>query len=322
MRKSIPFFIIFIIALLLLSCGGKKTIQQKTPVVSAINQTTGGSSLNRASPPIQNDYILGPGDVLDIDVFQVEELKRTVRINSAGYIKFPPAGRIKISGLTLPKAEEEIGARLRHYINKPVVSIFIKEYMSQKVTILGAVKNPQVYVMDGQKYLLDIISAAGGLEKDAGDVCYIQRGRETTVINLYDLLYKGDMRLNIPVFAGDVIDVPMGGVIFVDGSVNGPGAFPVSGGITLTQAIAMAKGLKSVAEKDNIRIYRDSGKEIRDIIEVDYDEILANKIPDPHLKDKDIVVVPMNGVKDFFVKFFRTIRFFVRFGDVSTGVGY
>jgi len=160
------------------------------------------------TPPLQKEYMLGPGDILDIDVYQVEELKRTVRINSSGTIKFPPAGNIAVSGLTVTEAENKMEKSLSKYLRKPQVTIFVKEYESQRVTILGAVKEPMIYVLREQQYLMDIISAAGGVEKEAGDICYIQRGKETLVIDLDRLLYNGDVRMNIPVYYGDVINIP------------------------------------------------------------------------------------------------------------------
>ena len=91
---------------------------------------------------------------------------------------------------------------------------------------------------------------------------------------------------------------------------------------TLTQAIAMAKGLRYEAIRDEIRIYRDSGKEERDIIEVDYDAIMDNKSPDINLKDKDVVIVAKSGVKSVWSGFVNSLTGGFRFGSsVSVGAG-
>jgi len=274
------------------------------------------------TPPLQKEYTLGPGDVLDVDVYQVEELKRTVRINSSGTIKFPPAGNITVSGLTVTEAENKIEKGLSKYLKNPQVTIFVKEYESQRVTILGAVKEPMLYVLKEQKYLLDIISAAGGIEKEAGDICYVQRGKETLVIDLNRLLYNGDVRFNIPVFSGDVINIPDGGVVFVDGSVNKPGAYPVQGSVTLSRAIAMAGGLKYEAAQGDILVFSPNVQGTHTVYEANYDDIIENIENDIVLKNKDIVIVPESGMKNFLAKFMGSIRFFIRFGDVDTGFGY
>ncbi|RJQ14287.1 MAG: hypothetical protein C4560_12595 [Nitrospiraceae bacterium] len=262
---------------------------------------------------IESDYVIGPEDLLDIDVFQVDELKRTVRVSSSGYINLPIAGKINVTGLTVSQLEEELARRLERYLQEPTVSIFIREYRSQRITVLGAVKNPQVYNVTRQKFLLDMLSLSGGTTETAGDICYIQRGSETIVINLNDLLLEGDVKLNVPVFSGDIIHVSRGGTVFVNGAVNSPGSFGMQGTVTLTQAIAMAKGLQYEAEK-SLRIYRDTGKETRDIIEVDYAAVLEEKSSDITLKDKDVVIVPKNGARTFFKGFVETLKGFISFG--------
>jgi len=270
----------------------------------------------------KGDYILGPGDLIAIDVFQVDELEGTVRVSSTGYIKLPLTGKIKVAGLTVAEAEAEIREKLLRYLQDPIVNVFIQEYRSQNITVLGAIRSPQVYTVTRQNFLLDILSIAGGLTTDAGDICYIQRKGETIVVNIRDLLIGGQVNLNIPVFAGDIVHVPSGGVFFVNGSVISPGSFTLKGTVTLTQAISMAKGLQFNAKKSQIRIYRDSGKETMDIIEADYDSILADQNQDIVLQEKDIVIVPKDGVKNFFGGFFNSVRGIAKIGAVSvTGSG-
>ena len=271
----------------------------------------------------KGDYVLGPEDLIEINVYQVDELNRIARVSSSGFIKLPLVGTVKVSGLTSPELENEISKRLQQYLQEPIVSIFIKEYRSQSITVLGAVQTPQVYTVTRQKFLIDMLSISGGLSKDAGDICYVRRGNETIIVNIKDLLIGGDMKLNIPVFSGDIIHVPLGGVIFVDGSVNSPGSFNMQGTITLTQAIAMAKGFKFEAIRDEIKVYRDSGKATRDIIDVDYDSILEKKSPDILLKDKDVLIVPKSGVKGFWNGFVQSLSGAFRFGSsVSVGAGF
>jgi len=273
------------------------------------------------SSAYRGDYILGSGDLISIDVFQVNELKGTVRVSTTGFIKLPLTGKIMVGGLTVAEAESEISEKLLRYLQDPIVNVFVKEYRSQNVTVLGAIAKPQVYTVTRQNFLLDILSIAGGLTKEAGDICYIQRKGETIVINIRDLLIGGQVRLNVPVFAGDLIHVPAGGVIFVNGSVKSPGSFVLQGTVTLSQAISMAKGFQFNAKQNQIRIYRDSGKETLDIIEVDYNKILTEMNKDIVLKDKDIVIVPKDGVKNFFGGFMNSVRGVARFGGLAVTGG-
>lgn len=264
--------------------------------------------------PYSGDYILGPEDLIEIDVFQVDDLKRTVRISSNGYIKLPLTGMIKAAGLTGAALETAISRRLEQYLQEPAVSVFVQEYRSQRITVLGAVKSPGSHVVTGQKYLLDLLSLSEGLAENAGDICYIRRDKETIIVDLNNLLIKGDARLNIPVFAGDIIHVAKGGTIFVDGGVNKPGSFIMHGKVTLTQAIAMAGGLAYEGKKNQIRVYRETGSDKKESIDVNYDKVLAKKTADVLLQDKDIIIVPISGSKRFFQGFVRAVSGLFSFG--------
>jgi polysaccharide export outer membrane protein len=245
------------------------------------------------------DYEIGPEDLLEISVFQADELKTQVRVSANGYIKMNLAGEVKAEGLTVAQLEDVIGEKLRKYLEDPMVSVFIKEYRGQQISVLGSVKNPQVYFVTGQKYLVDMISMAGGLTQDAGNICVVQTAgqkpeeRMKMVIDLDKLLVDGNAELNVPVHSGDIIQVPKSGVFFVDGE------FPIKAMTTVTQAISMAKGLDYTALRSDIQIFRDTGQSKREVITADYDAILAGKTPDVVLKDKDIVIVGTSGFKTF-----------------------
>ena len=125
---------------------------------------------------------------------------------------------------------------------------------------------------------------------DAGSICIIQRAPKTEadnkesiekiVIDLDELLINGRAELNIPIFSGDVIQVPQSGIFFVDGAVRAPGEFHLKEKTSLTQAISMAKGLDDTAKRSEVKLYRDNGTRERTIITVDYDSILERKSPD------------------------------------------
>lgn len=278
-----------------------------------------------------SDYRVGPEDLLDINVFQANKLKEVVRVSASGYIKFPLVGKIMASGLTVSELETLLAERLNQYINEPVVSVFVREYRSQQITVLGAVNKPNVYYVSGQRYLLDMLSLAGGLSNDAGTICVIQRERsgennnsdnneyiEKIIINLDELLINGRAELNIPVSSGDIIHVPESGIFFVDGAVKGPGMYRLKRKTTVTQAIGMAKGLQYEAKRSDIMIYRENEKAERDVILVDYDSILAGEGKDIEVKDNDIIIVSTDSIKNFF----KGISTGIGFGSFSLGKGF
>ncbi|MBI5099491.1 MAG: polysaccharide biosynthesis/export family protein [Nitrospirae bacterium] len=321
------YFSLCFIVISAVACSNKDTIKPSSDTFNTIKAVSENEKRNtllleqaiKASP--QDDYVLGPEDVIDIDVYEVEDLKRTVRVSPAGFIKLPLVNNIKAAGLTVAELETEIGKKLQQYLQEPAVTIFIKEYRSQRITVLGAVKNPQVQIVTRQKFLLDLLSLSGGLAEDAGDICYVQRGGGTVIINLNELLMKGNTTLNIPVFSEDVIHVPKGGVVFVDGAVKNPGSFVMKGTVTLSQVIAMAKGFNDDAIKDQLKVYRNSGTDAMEIIDVDYAKILAENGSDFVLKDKDVVIIPKSSAKAFWYGFVNTLRGAISFGGVSFGAG-
>lgn len=277
-----------------------------------------------------DDYIIGPEDLLEIEAYNVEEIKKTARVNSQGEIALPLVGVIKAKDMTTSQLEKTIAERLEKYVEETVVTVFVKEYHSQRISVVGAVKNPQVYAVTGQRYLIDMLMTAGGLTEGAGNIAYIIRPvaknsptirSETIVVDLEELLFNGNLNLNIPVFAGDVISVPKGGVVFVDGAVKNPGAFTMRGKTTVMQAIVMAKGVNPEAKLSDIRIFRDNGKGNRDVIPVDYDAIRKGENPDIVLAENDIIIVSQSGIKNFFNGFINSIRGLISFGSGSVGVG-
>jgi polysaccharide export outer membrane protein len=321
------YFSLCFIVISVVACGNKNTVRPGEDIFNTMKTASENEKRNamlleqaiKASP--QDDYVLGPEDVLDIEVYEVDDLKRTVRVSPAGFIKLPLVNNIKAAGLTVAELESETGKKLQQYLQEPAVTIFIKEYRSQRITVLGAVRNPQVQTVTRQKFLLDLLSLSGGLTEDAGDICYVQRGSGTVIINLNELLIKGNTILNIPVFSEDVIHVPKGGVVFVDGAVKNPGSFVLKGTVTLTQVIAMAKGFNDEAIKDQLKIYRNSGTDAMEIIDVDYARILAENSSDFVLKDKDVVIIPKSTAKAFWYGFVNTLRGAISFGGVSFGAG-
>lgn len=324
--KSVLILVLFCF---LSGCGAQEYTAKTPPTLDLaekkktdkLNEAIMVSAASRTYAP--EDYHIGPEDLLEIEAYNVEDLKKTVRVNSQGEIALPLVGIIKAKGLTNQELEKVITEKLDKYVQETVVNVFIREYRSQRISVVGAIHNPQVYTVNGQRYLIDMLMTAGGLKEEAGIICYVIRpsqkdsgaGKaETLVIDLNELLINGNFGLNIPVFAGDVINVPKGGVVFVDGAVKTPGVFTMKGRTTLIQAITMAQGLSSVAQADDIRIFRENGKGEREVIQVDYEGIQSGNQADILLAENDVIIVPESGIKNFFNGFISTIKGFITFG--------
>jgi polysaccharide export outer membrane protein len=259
-------------------------------------------SAQAAKETFARAYRIGPGDLLEIKVFEVKELEQTVRVSEDGSITLPLLGRVVIEGLTqdgvVQKLTELLSAK---YVKNPQVTIFIKEYKNQQVAVIGAVEKAGNYELVGRKNLLQIISMAGGFSETAGDQIFVLREgpdghTQTITIDYNDLMVNGNQALNIPIEPSDVINVPVDKEIrvFVMGRVTRPGAVKakLSEGITLLQAIADAGGLAEGAKKGSVTITRKdkAGKEQK--IRVNLGDILKGRKKDLKLREGDVVFVP------------------------------
>lgn len=125
---------------------------------------SGASDTTRpVSATIDSDYKIGTNDLLEVEVFEVAELKRTVRVNDGGQISLPLIGLVRVAGLSPSDAERLIATRYgEKYLQDPQVSIFIREFTSQRITVDGAVARPGIYPLTGQMTLLRALAMAGG----------------------------------------------------------------------------------------------------------------------------------------------------------------
>lgn len=294
----------------------KKAARSLTLAISAVLVCTGmaaaqGATQAKAQPPAQAQeardvfvraYRIGPGDLLELKVFEVKELDQVVRVSEDGSITLPLLGRVIVEGLTQEGVVQKITGLLQaKYVKNPQVTIFIKEYKNQQVAVIGAVEKAGSYELVGRKNLLQIISMAGGFSATAGNEIFILREgpdgvTSSVAIDLKDLLVNGNQTLNIPIEPNDVINVPVDREIrvFVMGRVTKPGAVraKLSEGVTLLQAIADAGGLAEGAKESAITITRKdkAGKEQK--IRVNLRDIIKGKKKDVVLQEGDVVYVP------------------------------
>jgi polysaccharide export outer membrane protein len=248
------------------------------------------------------EYQIGAKDLLEISVFEVPELNITVRVSENGMITLPLLGDVQAAGLNRAELEKKIAAMLeKNYLRNAQVTIFIKEFQSKKVSIMGAVKNPGMIDLIGRQSLLQVISMAGGLSEQASDTVVIFRQFKSgpglsLTIRLDELLLKANPRFNIPIFPGDIINVPGSQFldIYVFGQVKNPGAVRMKMGsdqVTLLRAIAQAGGFADRARRGKVQVTR-SENGVEKKIYIDVKEILAGGSKDFVLQAFDVIFVP------------------------------
>jgi len=293
---------------------GQQKLETPQQTNEKIQQLAG---MARAHPV---DTPIGTGDLLHIEVFDVPELSRDVRVSDVGDISYPLIpGKIQVSGLTPFQLEEKMEQLLveNGLVSHPQVSVFVKEQNSQPVSLVGAVQKPMVYQIIRPTTLLELLANAGGISDEAGSVAIITRqtgasaGKndataaanesapetQTITIRLQDLLESGDPAYNIAVYGGDVVSVPRAGIVYVTGAgINQPGGYVLQSHgeqITVLKAVALAHGLSGFAKADQAVIMRsnsETGK--KDMIPVHIRQIENRKTDDVAMKSNDILYVP------------------------------
>ena len=154
---------IWLLALVLAGCSSSPSVRD-TPTGSVLPppDTTSVTGAYEGG----TDYRVGAQDLLEITVFGVPDLNRTVRVNSNGQISLPLIGGIQAGGRTIPELESDIGASLsKTYLQNPQVTVFVKEYTSQRITMQGSFKKPGIYSLTGKTTLLQSVAIAGGFDE-------------------------------------------------------------------------------------------------------------------------------------------------------------
>lgn len=311
--------LVLIVPVLLLCSPTVLRGQEKTETPQQTNQRIQElATLAKAQP---RDVPIGTGDLLHIDVFDVPELSRDVRVSQLGDITYPLIpGKIQIAGLTPFQLEEKMQELLieNGLVTHPQVSVFMKEQNSQPVSVVGAVGRPMVYQILRPTTLLELLANAGGITDEAGSVVLITRATgapaapktiadssdetlpqnsQTISIRLQDLLESGDPSFNIQVLGGDVVSVPRAGIVYVMGSgISQPGGYVLQSHgeqISVLKAIALAHGTTGFAKADDSVIMRTNpltGQ--RDVIPVHIKQIEHRKADDVAMKSNDILYIP------------------------------
>ena len=250
-----------------------------------------------------SDYKVGRQDLLEIKVFDLDELNQTVRVADDGSITVPLLGRLQVAGLTKGELEALIARLLEErFVRDPQVTIFVKEYESKKVAVSGAVKKPGTYEMLGEKTLLEMISQAGGLDAEPGKQIYIFRQNneggeaQRLAVDLDRLVYRAEAALNVALAPGDIVYVPAIEKvrIFVSGAVRNPNLYevPRDEPVTVLKAVTLAGGTTDRAAEKKVQVIRTRPDGSRMILPVDLRKVKQGKAEDPVLERDDLVLVP------------------------------
>ncbi len=236
-------------------------------------------------------YRIGEGDVVRISVYKQPDLENVVRVSKEGSIVLPLIGPVMAKGQTVADLAKTITALLADgFIVDPHVNVYIEEFRSQKVTILGAVNGPGLYEISGDISFLELVSKAGGFAALAGDQAVIERqgsgsgqGKNKIKVDLKGFLDKGDTSSDLQLKDGDSIFVKEAAMFYVNGEVRRPDVYKYDAKMTVIKAVTLANGFTEKAAPKSIRIIR----------KVDGQEKVFQDVKmDMPLLPDDIVVVP------------------------------
>jgi polysaccharide biosynthesis/export protein len=267
------------------------------PVVNGTGETNSPDTAKESNFPSNK---LGPGDLLELTVYNVPELSTKARVSMSGDVYLPLVDYVHVGGLTQEEAQAVIEKRLEDggFLRSPHVTIFVDDASSQGVTILGDVGKPGIYPDPASRRLYEVISEAGGFLNTASRKIAIIRPNQPEAIrvdlprNLAD-----DLSGNVEVRPGDTINVPRAPVIYVVGDVGRPSAFLVDNGVlTVLQALALAGGTNHTAKMNGARIIHKTPTGMTET-RLELKKMLEAKTPDLTLQADDILFVPISGMK-------------------------
>ncbi len=279
-----------------------------------VDSTSPGKALANV---VDSRYRIGPGDVLDVRVTRAPELSRdSVRVDQGGMIRMPMLTEdIPAACLTEGELAQNIARLYRKYKNDPHVDVFVREFQSQPVAVIGAVHNASQFKLQRPVRLSELLSFAGGPTDSAGQTVQVihtggpslcDKGSSTNreedtsgfvSYNLSDTLHAVP-EANPLVRSGDLIQVPLADQIFVLGNVLKPSAIPMKEPLTISRAIAIAGGTGQSSKRDKVRIIRQlPGTTAKKEIYVDLSAIEKNKAEDVALMPNDVIDVPTSGTK-------------------------
>jgi polysaccharide export outer membrane protein len=236
-----------------------------------------GSARAALAPPATAGYAIGPSDVIAVVDFDQADLSGKYVVQADGTFTFPLIGKVKAGGLTLPELEAELKKELANgFFRDPQLSVTIDQYHSQQIYIVGEVRSPGSYTLNGPMTLIEAIALAGSALPSASDEILIVRpkdgkphgpsvaeppgqGPEKTPdvlkVNL-KALQSGILANNIQLRDGDTIFVPRADTIYVFGQVKSPGAYPIQPKTTVLQALSLAGGVTDRGSTSRIKIVR------------------------------------------------------------------
>jgi polysaccharide biosynthesis/export protein len=364
-RTSPLFWSALVAGFFLVACSGAPPVTEVNEAAMARwDSLTDHASRQRIQRSFQDtrleteDYKIGPEDVLSISIFEWElrEETRTLeaRVSQSGYISLPVIGLFQARGRTPAQLQQDVEHILkeRQVLKNPRVSVAVKEFQANRISVVGAVREPGVYTLhQNATTLLQILALAGGPDERAGQACYVMRtgmaagpiapvkpprpdvetgevlsdvpGRivpldktvvDRITVDMYELLELGNLGLNMVLVNGDIVHVPEAARFYVFGYVREPGGFLLKRPTTVLDGIALARGLREKEASPERCVLKRRTAEGESVIPLNLVEMARGTAPNQFLKAGDIVDVCQSASRGFWLGLWDGFKSMFSFG--------
>lgn len=252
----------------------------------------------------RESLLIGPGDLLRVTILREPELEQRVRVRDSGDVTLPLIGQVHLAGLDPGAAQSAIAEKYLadNYLKHPDVAVFVEEYATQRVSVLGQVEKPGTYAISTPRTLVDLLAMAGGLTEIADRHITIEHavGSHERTEEVFLSNHSDDaLMANVTISPGDTILVPKAAIIYVLGDVGRPGGYTMQNEsrMTVLQAIAMAAGVNRTADEKQARVIHNvDGK--YDEEDLPLRQIEDGEAPDQLLQANDVIYIPFSFTKN------------------------
>ncbi len=234
--------------------------------------------------PVTPEYQIGPGDELLIRMWGQVTLDGHFTVDRSGNVYIPQVGAVQVAGVPFAKLTDFLRSHIGRTFRNFDLNVNIGQLRSIQIFIVGDAKRPGSYTVSSLSSLVNALFASGG-PAPTGSLRAIQvkRGGNTvTTFDLYDLLLHGDKSKDVPLQSGDVIYIPpVGPMVAMAGSVSTPALYELRGETTVRDALALAGGLSTLAQREQVRVERIQHHDARSILDIKMDEAgMATSVSD------------------------------------------
>jgi len=206
----------------------------------------------------EGNYLLGPGDMLKITVYNNPDLTLETRITETGTISFPLLGEVELGGISASAAEKKLSSQLESggFVKQAQINILVVQFQSKMVSILGSVFKPGRYPLDRSMNLTEVLALAGGVPTDGSDMITVIGKSGKVEYDLRNIIKKGDGSQNINLVGGEIIYVPRAPMFYIYGEAQRPGSYRIERDMTVMQALAMGGGPTPRGTQRGVQLHR------------------------------------------------------------------